>query len=291
MNSNGYLIGKRIRLESKSSPERFIRYKSNYQLSVDRWDTNGIYDLETSYDVVPGLSGIGVSFRAVNHPEYFLRLRSNSFILERFQNNDQFKQDTSWIAHEGFVDGKRDNPRSMSFESVNNPGKYMTITKVFLLELRHRDGTDWFEKDATWVIRVLKDRETKGEWRLVYGNDNSRASGTWSQVIEKGVTVGKSQEQTVTNQYSWKIGGEESYFLIRSMFETSAMKSVSKTTSSTWRRSHKVKHTYELTMHRGHPVYLWQWVLYAIGSDGSYVSVRTNIFSQTHDYRKPRPLQ
>ena len=262
------------------------------RIYLDKWDDGNVYNLQTSFHVVPGLYGIGVSFRSLDYPEYFIaHSGGRSFQIRKFQDNYNFKKDVSWIAHEGLKNSKRNQPRDISFEPVNQPGKFMRALDTYYLQNDRRDGTEPFRESATWMVHILKQRKTGGEWKLVYGNNNARASGIWRQEVERGVTIGQSESTTIKRQYSWKVGGSASYVLIRSMFEASAMHSVSMTSTNTWQQVFKEKNTYEIKLQHGWAIYLWQWNLYAFGSDGTYVTVETKIFRQTHQYQSPRSLE
>ena len=85
-----------------------------------------------------------------------------------------------------------------------------------------RDGSQLFRNDATWIVHTLANRQIRGEWKLVYGNNNASADGRYELEIERGITIGRSSSVTVTYQISWKVD----YSGIKAMFEASGMHSV-----------------------------------------------------------------
>ena len=244
---------------------------------IDRWQDGGLYKLDSSFHVVPGLAGVGVSFKSVNYPDHFIRHSSRKGYLAKFHDSDLFKRDASWIVHQGLASSS-----GISLESVNFPGEYM-LHYSYRIRIARRDGSSLFRNDATWIVHYLVNNHARGEWKLVYGNNNAASSGTYQQEIERGVTIGRSSSVTVTNELGWSAG----YSGVKAMFQASGMRSVSKTSSDTWEKSHTVKHTYTLTLKKGEPVYFWQWYLYATTSDGHYITVKTNLFHQTLSYSSP----
>ena len=58
----GNLLGKSFRFVSKNYPGHYMRHRG-YQMWLDRFHISNLYSLDSYFDVVPGLAGIGVSLR------------------------------------------------------------------------------------------------------------------------------------------------------------------------------------------------------------------------------------
>ena len=143
------LIGKQFRFESKNYPNHFIRHFC-WKLYKHEYDTSEIYQLDSSFDVIPGVAGQGVSLRSLNYPAYFIGHRRGGDCLIRSSDGKQtFKEDVSWIPHPGLAD-----PAGISFESVNYPGHYLRHHHLRQLRRDANDATSTFREESTWYPRL-----------------------------------------------------------------------------------------------------------------------------------------
>ena len=138
-NTVGQLLGRQFMFESENFPNEFWRHK-NFELWRDVPDGSKLYQLDASFDIVPGLCGVGISFRSVNYPAHYIRHSGGEcFISKASESNDieLFEKDASWIPHEGLADPQ--GP-AVSFESVNYPGEYI------------RHSSERVRKDQTMLV-------------------------------------------------------------------------------------------------------------------------------------------
>ena len=256
-----------------------------------------MYQLDTSFDVVPGLYGIGVSFRSVNYPDHFIRHANDECFIAELEGTDLFKQDASWIPHEGIAD-----PKGVSFESVNYPGEFMRHSNAQIRKDRYT--TEVFSsEDATWYPRVLKPPKVIGEWKLVYANDNVAASGQFTDSAEVGTDF---IEMKSTNfGFSWKSILQRSLGVnvpvlegfpsvsasVKDVFEFGTNGSITHLDPSTWNTSvTKMPEKYTISLKAGEPVYLWKWHVAAMTSDSTYMVAKTNIYKETKTHQSPPPF-
>ena len=145
------LIGKQFRFESKNYPSHFFRHQ-NWKLYKHEYNSSELYQLDSSFDVIPGVAGQGVSLRSVNYPAHFVGHRKGDCLIRSSDGTRTFKEDVSWIPRPGLADPHA----GISFESVNYPGHY----------LRHRgtakplrrdanNGSATFKEESTWYPRHI----------------------------------------------------------------------------------------------------------------------------------------
>jgi hypothetical protein len=136
-------------LQSCNYQEHFIRHR-NYrgELTVIESATDR---KDSTFKIVPGISGRGLSFESLNFPGYYLRHKNFEIWLDRNTDNDLFKKDASFnIRIPGLVGG----PLSylyVSFESLNYPGHYIRH-RNFKLYLE-KGNDELFRKDASFTLR------------------------------------------------------------------------------------------------------------------------------------------
>jgi GH43 family beta-xylosidase len=114
---------------------------------------NNVLDYqEATFKVVPGLAGTGISFKASNAPNSYLRHQGGRLKLSAFESGSLYQDDATWITKTGLADGSL-----VSFESKNYPNNY----------LRHRNGQFWmdgfqdnnlFRADATFRSTLIPNR-------------------------------------------------------------------------------------------------------------------------------------
>ena len=148
-----------------------------------------------------------------------------------------------------------------------------------------------FTQDASWFADLLENVRTDGEWELVYGNDNEAADWEWSQEIAVGIEITRTSQVSTTDELAWKFGREAGAeyrgMSLKSMFEASGMRSVTRMSSSTWQESHLEKTERKYHGKKGEGFYLWQWNLYATTPDRAVIRVRTNLHDETTEHKWP----
>lgn len=111
-----------------------------FELWLDPYITTTLFDLDSHFAIVPGLTGVGISFRSQNYPN---RHRNFQGFLDDYTNTQLFLDDASWIIHGGLA-----SSNCVSFESVNFPGQYMRHSG-FRIRLDPLMKTSLFREDAT----------------------------------------------------------------------------------------------------------------------------------------------
>ena len=294
-NTISRLLGGRFRFESKNYPNEFWRHKGG-KLRREKQESSQLYQLDTSFDVVPGLYGIGVSFRSVNYPDHFIRHANDECFIAKLEETELFKKDASWIPHEGIAD-----PKGVSFESVNYPGEFMRHSNARIRKDRYT--TEVFSEDATWYPRVLKPPKVIGEWKLVYANDNVAASGQFTDSAEVGTDF--IEKKSTNFGFSWKSILQRSLGVnvpvlegfpsvsasVKDVFGFGTNGSITHLDPSTWNTSvTKMPEKYTISLKAGEPVYLWKWHVAAMTSDSTYMVAKTNIYKETKTHQSPPPF-
>jgi len=104
-------------------------------------------DTQWNIDLPGGLCKTGIRFQSVNYPKYFLK-HSNFliYISKETENSSKlYTKDTCWKVSSP-LDG---NALSISFESFNFPGCYLTH-KDDRVALGANDGSESFKEHASW---------------------------------------------------------------------------------------------------------------------------------------------
>ena len=250
-----------------------------------------MYQLDTSFDVVPGLHGIGISFRSVNYPDHFILHYKGECVISKPDEGDDnklLKKEASWIPCEGIA-----NSKGVSFESMNYPGEYIRHCGG-RIRINRNDGSNLFREDATWYPRILKSPNITNEWKLIFANDNTCASGQYTLSVEVGTEIIESRATDVWNcSLKGSIGpdglipvGDVLPHSLKALFEANTRSSYDIDVSA-WRMSERKKEAYTISLKIGEPVYLWQWIITAIASDSTYIMVKTNIYKESKSKTKP----
>lgn len=148
------LIGKQFRFESKNYPNHFFRHQ-NWKLYKHEYDSSELYQLDSSFDIIAGVAGQGISLRSVNYPAHFIGHRKGDCLIRSSDGTRTFKEDVSWIPRPGLADPDD----GVSFESVNYPGHYLRHRNTKQLRRDANDASDVFKEESTWYPRLIsKDR-------------------------------------------------------------------------------------------------------------------------------------
>ena len=142
--------GKQFQFESKNYPNHFIRHQ-NWRVYMHKHQPTQLYQLDSTFDIIPGIAGQGISFRSINYPAYFLRHKGGSCFIHSADGSQLFKDDASWIPCQGLAD-----PNGVSFESMNFPRHYLRHRNS-RLQKDEINNSQLFKEDATWYPRLLKD--------------------------------------------------------------------------------------------------------------------------------------
>ena len=277
------LLGKRFRFQSKNAPKRYFRHRG-YQMWLDPYSNQGIYKLDSSFDIVPGLAGVGVSFRSVNYPNHFIRHSGYKCYIHRSDGKPLFRNDATFIPRVGLA-----GRRGVSFESVNYPGFFIRH-RGYRVRIDRIDGTPLFRLDATWFPRLLKAFLARSQWLLVDGDHYSHRHIEFYKM--EGLEIGKrySTSYGINTDNSWEDAIEEGTFAsigcsIKAMFKR--FKSARVTGDSSWTKLSKRGVT-SITIVK--PTFLWQLYLYGLTSEGTLIISKTNLYRQTSSNSPPAPV-
>ena len=137
------LLGKSFRFVSKNYPGHYMRHRG-YQMWLDKLQVSNLYSLDSYFDAVPGLAGVGISLRSKNYPAYYIRHAGYLCYIGKNDGSALFKKDASWIPKNGLAD-----PYAVSFESVNYRYYYMRH-QGYRVKISHYSTADLYKNDATW---------------------------------------------------------------------------------------------------------------------------------------------
>ena len=119
----------------------------NFQIWLDKSSVNApSYEEDSSFIIIPGLAGKGITFKSLNYPNRFIRHRGWLCFIDKNDGSKLFKLDASFTPVRGLTGAKG----SVSFESVNYPGYYMRHAG-FRVRLNKNNNSPLFKKDATWI--------------------------------------------------------------------------------------------------------------------------------------------
>ena len=118
-----------------------------------------MYQLDSSFEVIPGVAGQGISLRSVNYPAHFIGHRRGDCFIRSSDGKPSFKEDVSWIPRPGLAD-----PTGLSFESVNFPGHYMRHHRNNRVRRDTNDGSGLFKEESTWYPRMISHNSVSCNW-------------------------------------------------------------------------------------------------------------------------------
>ena len=98
----------------------------------------------SSWFVVSGLCGQGISFESTVRPNHFLRHRDFDLYLDPYENEELYKKDACFKPTPGLADCNQ-----ITFESINNPNRCLRH-QDFVMKLHPNDQSGLFMKDATF---------------------------------------------------------------------------------------------------------------------------------------------
>jgi len=142
----GLVLGDIFRFRSTNYPGQMFRHRRG-QVWLDPVTNDDLYVKDSSFKIVSGLNGNGISFESVNYPGNYLRHRRGKLDLNRYDGrNALFRRDATFTVHNA-LDG---TPGAVSFQSVNYRGQYIRHWRSRLYKSKFVN-TALFKHDASWM--------------------------------------------------------------------------------------------------------------------------------------------
>lgn len=141
-------LSSRYRFESSNYRNQYFRHR-NYQIWKDAFSSGRLYLDDSTFDVVSGLAGIGISLRSKNYPQFYLRHENWWARISQFSTSTLFKLDASFIPRAGL-----DGSAGVSLESVNYPNHFLRHQSA-RVRISNNDGSALFKQDATWIAHLV----------------------------------------------------------------------------------------------------------------------------------------
>merc|ERR1712072_718053 len=116
--------GKAFMFRSFGSGQRFL-HERKFSLWMDTFNGKPSFLKESSYLVVPGLNGQGVSFKSALYPNRYVRHKNYQLYVDVNDNSALFKKDATFNVRYGL--GASNGRFGISFESVNYPGHFISL--------------------------------------------------------------------------------------------------------------------------------------------------------------------
>lgn len=103
---------------------------------------------DSTFRIVNGLAGRGLSFESLNHPGHYLRHRNFEIWLDKLEGSEteSFREDATFRLRPGLADESY-----VSFEAYNYEGYFMRHRDLELYI--EKENTGLFRADATFVVR------------------------------------------------------------------------------------------------------------------------------------------
>jgi hypothetical protein len=137
-----------LSLGSYNYPGHFVRHQSFRGRVSEIKVTADLDKKDSTFRIVNGLAGRGLSFESLNYPGHYLRHRNFEIWLDKLEGSEteSFREDATFRLRSGLADESY-----VSFEAYNYEGYF----------IRHRDlnlyiakeNTDLFRADATFVVK------------------------------------------------------------------------------------------------------------------------------------------
>ena len=137
------LIGNVLMFDSYRYPQYFISRRSSNVYLLKRNKKN--HCLDSSWKIVKGLCGHGISFQSKKHPNRYLKHAGRSVYVETYYNTESFKREACFLFRRGLA-----SQYDVSFESVGNYRGYYLRQQNYMLSIGRDSGDYQFRKDATF---------------------------------------------------------------------------------------------------------------------------------------------
>ena len=139
--------GKKFQLQASNSTFQNYRIRhSAFKLVLDKNDGTGLFEKDSIFLAVPGLTGEGISFQSVNYPKRYIRhgLNGQQCVLEEDDGSAEFKLNATFTPRNGLASGL-----GVSFQASFNHTFYLRH-KDFKLTISQKVFHHQFYYDATF---------------------------------------------------------------------------------------------------------------------------------------------
>jgi len=140
-------IGKAFMFRSFNVPGVFVHARKD-GVWLDKFNGTPEFLKDSSYVIVAGLAGKGVSFRSAIDANKYLRHRGGKLYLDANDGKALFKADATFNVHYGLGAGNGGR-FGISFESVNVAGSFIRHAGV-RLQISKMTNSAVFKMDSTW---------------------------------------------------------------------------------------------------------------------------------------------
>merc|ERR1712072_457671 len=141
-------IGKAFMFRPFNVGGTFVHVRKGGEVWLDKFDGTRQFLKDTSFAVVHGLAGQGVSFRSAVHDNMYLRHRNHKLYLDKYDGKDLFKKDATFNVRFGLGVG-HGGRFGISFESINLPGFFVRHVGA-RLQISKMDNSAAFKMDSTF---------------------------------------------------------------------------------------------------------------------------------------------
>ena len=111
---------------------------------------DGVADMDSTWRIVPGVSGKGFSFQSVRSPQKYISIREDGFTCLNAVLSSMNMDDFCFFEHEGLAD-----PKFSSFESCSKSGFFLQSENLFL-KISNFTVTAAAKARATWKARLME---------------------------------------------------------------------------------------------------------------------------------------
>jgi len=203
-------VGQVYRFRSMRFPGHYIHHRGNHKIFIDR--------VGSTYLVVPGLAGQGVSFRATNPAGRYIRHRGYKCYLDKPDGTNLFRHDVSFIPQAGLGN----LAGSVSFQSVNYRDRYLRSTgrdvkkgprkfRAGIARVQVRNAA-FFKYDATWLPLLVYG--TWGAWskygacsKTCGGGEQKRTRACTRKPAPYSLCYGAGSETQACNTQACAVNG------------------------------------------------------------------------------------
>ncbi len=126
--------------------QRHQRLNATFEMVIGL-STDGIVRESIAQSGIQGRPSEIVSFRAMNAPNNYLAHGNNELLLQPYIDDNGFRQNSSFRIHKGLF-----RPSAVSFEAVNFPDHFLTMSDGGFVRLLKRQSTAEFSRAATFTI-------------------------------------------------------------------------------------------------------------------------------------------
>lgn len=144
-----------VSFEASNYPGHFLRH-ANYRIHLHKVDGSDLFRADATFKRGGNDEILGIfSYESVNYPGHFLRHKNFELVLSKHDGSSQVWLDSQWLRLPPPLKGAQ--PGTISFQSVNYPGRYIRH-RNFLGELS-QVSSDLDRMDATFIVRTGLSKE------------------------------------------------------------------------------------------------------------------------------------